>query len=345
LTSPFAKLRINLMRILVDLPRNLGPAILAIPFLRSLRVNFPSANIYLLIEEGLSRLFSLLLPEYYQVIRPDLKDIPTLKTAASRLRKMDFDLGILLEDSFSSALLLYLARIPQRWGYDREGRGFMLTKKLRLKVVDPQLHLKDYYLNILKKLGLKIQDQPVKLELPTAYLRESEASLEAAGLDRAKPIIALKLGSSYGRSRIWPVDHQIELIKILQDNSCQVLLLGSEASGEISQQIRSRVDGNLVDFCGRLSLEDLPGYLVKCRLYLGNEGGLIHLANFLGLPVIGLYGPSDPNLCGPVQPPLTILKKQVPCAPCSYKNCPYDHRCLINISVAEVWAAISGFLT
>ncbi|MGB9892967.1 MAG: lipopolysaccharide heptosyltransferase II [Candidatus Saccharicenans sp.] len=332
------------MKILVCLPRPLGSALLAIPFLRSLQTNFPSAQIFILLEKEFTGLFRLLLPEYQQLVRTDLKDIPALKAASTRLKRIGFDLGILLEDSFSSALLFYLARIPQRWGYDHEGRGFMLTRKLRLKAVDPQLHLKYYYLNILKKLGLKVEDQVIKLELPSDHRPETEALLSAVGLDSLKPIIALKPGSSYGLSRIWPLSYQLELIKKLLSNSFQVILIGSEASQESSRQLRAQLDGRIADLCGCLSLEKLPGLMVRCQLYIGNDGGLIHLANFLGIPVVGLYGPSDPSLCGPVQPPSQILKKQVPCSPCSYKHCPYDHRCLMNISAEEVWQAASGFL-
>lgn len=333
-----------MMKILVYLPRPLGAAVLSIPFLRALQDNFPAGQISLVTNEKFDPFFRTILPEYNQIPLPEIKDIPRLKTASSRLKKMGFDVGILLDDSFPSALLFYLARIPDRWGYDREGRGFMLTRRMSIKATDPQLHLKDYYLNILNKLGLKVEDKDSRLHLPEDCLSRASEKLKQAGLNLEKPIIAVKPGSSYGRARVWPVDHQVELIKKLADLSVQVILIGSAASQEVSQKISARLDGRVVDLSGQLSLQEIPGIIAKARIYLGNDSGLTHLANFLGVPVVGLYGPTDPQVCGPVRQPSVVLKKPVPCSPCSYKTCPYDHRCLNNITVEEVLQAISAYL-
>ncbi|HEK85510.1 MAG: lipopolysaccharide heptosyltransferase II [Candidatus Saccharicenans sp.] len=332
------------MKILVYLPRSLGAGLLSIPFLEALKGNFPTSQISLAIPSQFAPLMEVLLPEYQQVPVPIIKDIPTLKVISAKLKKAGFDLGILLDDSFSSALLLLVSRIPERWGYDREGRGFMLTRKLTLKATDPQLHLKDYFLNILKKADLKADSPDFRLKLSPGLIALAEERLAQAGLKSNEPIVIMKPGSSFGKSRVWPVEHQIELIKKLIDLKTQIVLVGSLNSREISQKIAAAFDGRLVDFCGKLTWPEISGLLSLARVFLGNDSGLTHLANILGIPVISLFGPTDPQICGPIFQPAQILKKQVPCSPCSYRVCPYDHRCLNQITADEVLQAVSNFL-
>lgn len=332
------------MKILVFLPRTLGASLLAFSCLKSLEENFPAAEIAILPPPAYADFFHNLGPGYRVVRLPDFKDISGLKRASSRLKKMNFDLGLLLDESFASALLFYLARIPQRWGYDREGRGFMLTKRSHLRATDPQLHLKHHYLQLLETLGLKIVDRPLRLELPESYRQAALNRLKQAGLAPDLATVAIKPGSGFGPARVWPPSRQKELIQRLLDSRLQVVLVGSRASRETSQAILDGLQGRLVDFSGQLSLEETAGVIAGARAFLGNDSGLTHLANLLGTPVVGLYGPTDPHISGPSQPPAVALHKPAPCAPCSYKACPYDHRCLLSISAGEVYEVITSFL-
>lgn len=317
---------------------------MAIPFLQSLQDNFPASQISIVTNEKFDELLRNIIPEYHQIPLPEIKDIPKLKRTSSRIKKMDFDLGILLEDTFASSLLFYLARIPERWGYDRENRGFMLTKRFSVKATDPQVHLKYYYLNMLNKLGLRVEDRDLCLRLTQHNLAEAAQKLSRAGLCLDKPIVSIKPGSSFGGARIWPVENQIKLIEKITSTSAQVLLLGSLSSQEISQSISGQLDRQVVDLTGMLRLREIPAVIARSRVFVGNDSGLTHLANFLGVPVVGLYGPTDPQICGPSRQPASVFKKHVPCAPCTYKTCPYDHRCLKNITVEEVFRAVSNYL-
>jgi len=232
-------------------------------------------------------------------------------------KKLSFDLGLLLDDSFASALLFYLARIPQRCGYDREGRGFMLTKKSPLRATDPQLHLKHHYLQLLAKLGLQIADQPLRLGLPEIFRDKAAVRLRQSGLDPDLATVAIKPGSRFGQSRIWPLSRQRELICLLRESRRQVVLVGSSASRETSQALLEEGDGLVADFSGQLSLEETAGIIAGARVFLGNDSGLTHLANLLGTPVVGLFGPTDPHISGPAQPPAVVLQNR-PLCPCSY---------------------------
>ncbi|MGB9907379.1 MAG: lipopolysaccharide heptosyltransferase II [Candidatus Saccharicenans sp.] len=332
------------MKILVYLPRSLGASLLAFPCLRSLQQNFPSAQLAIIPPQDYAQFFQNLGLDYQVLTLPEFKDISGLKRASARLKKLDFDLSLLLDESFAAALLCYLSRIPQRWGYDREGRGFMLSKKVHLKAAEPQLHLKYHYLNLLEKFGLTVDDGPWRLRLPTDFMEAAASRLQQAGLQQADILAVIKPGSSFGPARVWPPARQAQLVRRLLEQGLRVALIGSSSSQEVSHRLRSELDGQVMDLSGQLSLEETAGVIARATIYLGNDSGLTHLANLLGVPVISLYGPTDPHLCGPAQPPAVALKKSVPCSPCSYKACPYDHRCLENISVDEVLEVVSSFL-
>ena len=332
------------MKVLVYLPPSLGASLLSLPCLKSWQANFPEAEIHLLLSPSLEGLFSAILPDYHLIPVSEVKDITRLRRTANQLKKMNVDFGLLLDNSFTSALLFYLARIPERWGYDHEGRGFMLTRKLRVRATDPPIHLKDYYLNLLKKVGLRLADDSFQLTVSSPGLLRTDKLLQDFGLTSDRPIIAIKPGSSFGPARIWPVQHQAELIDRLRAELYQVILIGSAASRPVAQAIQSSLGKKVVDLTGRLELEDLPFLLTRCQALVGNDSGLTHLANFLGLPVVALYGPTDPETCGPIRQPVAILKKPAPCSPCFYKTCPYDQRCLNNIQSEEVYQALQSLL-
>ena len=220
----------------------------------------------------------------------------------------------------------------------------MLTRKFTVKATDPPTHLKDYYLNLLKKAGLRPKTDISRLTVSSHHLRQADKVLKNHGLTNDRPIIAISPGSSFGLARVWPIEHQTELIKRLSGEGWQIILVGSARSRDISQAIISSLKSNIVDIVGQLELEEIPGILTRCQVFVGNDSGLTHLSNLLGLPVVALFGPTDPDTCGPVLPPVAILKKPVPCSPCSYKTCPYDHRCLNNIQPDEVYQAIKSYL-
>lgn len=325
------------MKILVFLPKHLGGSLLAIPALRAVKTNFPAARITLATNEFLAGLLTGLLPDFSLLSIPELKDIKRLKSASQLIARQNFNLAILLDDSFASALLVYLARIPERWGYDRENRGFMLTRKVRLKFTDPPLHLMDYYLNLLKKNGLQVDENKNSLKISEDLVREARSRLELAGISPDNNLIILKPGSGYGQSRVWPLDHQLKLIAKFSGLPVRIILIGSPASRPVCEKIASSPNVRVHNLAGDWSLENIPGLLSLARVFIGNDGGLTHLANFLGVPVIALYGPVDPKICGPVLQPVHIFHYPAPCAPCSYKTCPYDHRCLKEINPEDVF--------
>jgi heptosyltransferase-2 len=86
------------------------------------------------------------------------------------------------------------------------------------------------------------------------------------------------------------------------------------------------------------------GLISLGRVFVTNDTGPMHIAGALDVPVVAIFGPTDPEATGPSRPPSVVLKKDAPCWPCTYRSCPYDHRCMTGIGPEEVFSAAEGFL-
>jgi heptosyltransferase-2 len=99
-----------------------------------------------------------------------------------------------------------------------------------------------------------------------------------------------------------------------------------------------------VNLVGTTAVRELPALLAACRLFVGNDSGAMHVAGAVGLPVIGIFGPTDPEGTSPVTPDFTLVREKVFCSPCFLRHCPIDHRCMTRISVDTVFDASAGSL-
>src|SRR6185312_3715286 len=95
----------------------------------------------------------------------------------------------------------------------------------------------------------------------------------------------------------------------------------------------------VIDRVGATSTAELPSLLAAFRLFIGNDSGAMHVAGAVGLPVIGIFGPTDPAGTCPVTPQFTLIREPVSCSPCFLRRCPIDHRCMTRIEVNSVFDA------
>ena len=92
---------------------------------------------------------------------------------------------------------------------------------------------------------------------------------------------------------------------------------------------------------GQTTLDQLAAELSECALLLTNDTGTMHLATLIGVPVVAIFGSTEPYLTGPLGNAKHIIRHQVECSPCFLRECPIDFRCMKAVSVAEVVAAVS----
>lgn len=259
---------------------------------------------------------------------------------ASRIRKESFDRVYVFPNSFASALVPFLARVPQRIGYGTDGRGLLLTE---VRPRPPEIlrgHQVRYYLHL---VGAK---QPERY-LPKVFVSGEERAvageiLAHAGIDPERGVLGLAPGAAYGPAKRWFSDRFGEAARGVQERTgCGVLVFGSDADREPGEVAASRIPDRCLNLTGRTSLRELAALLSHCRVLLTNDSGTMHLAAALGTPVAAVFGSTDPDATGPLGAPSRVIRRPVECSPCFDRTCRLGHyECMNLIRVEEVVEAV-----
>lgn len=328
------------MKILIRVPNWVGDCILARPAIESIAASFPEADLWLSATEWVKDLFSSdgriagIAP-----LSPSNK-VKSIREDARKLKSEGFDIGILLTNSFGSALLFSLAGIPQRWGYASDGRGLLLTKAVRNARPDVPRHQVNYYLDLVSGLGLKTRPPELLLTVADEEKDAARRFLEGLGVHTGQPLLILSPGAGYGPAKRWPASRFAVLASLFQERKkASVLVIGSAPESDIAAEIASFLNRKPLILTGKTTLTQLKAMISLANLFVSNDSGPMHLANALRVPVVGIFGPTDPAVTGPFEQPAAVVKKDVPCWPCSYRTCPYDHRCMMTIEPEEVYRA------
>ncbi len=325
------------MKIVVRAPNWIGDAILSMPALDSLPMNFPDAEIWVCASGWTRGVFDSL--DWIKGTIP-LSNQNILKNTRKDARELDkhaFDIGILFTNSFGSALLFSFAKIPQRWGYARDGRHFLLTKRVRTSPLETPRHHLHYYLSLISNLGLETAPAELAFPLTEEAVSQAQSLLRAFSVDMNKPLLILSPGASYGPAKRWPAHFFARLATLLQvHQKAEIAIIGSETDTEIARSIATLMPDPPLDLTGKTTLLQLAGLISRSSLFITNDSGPMHLANALKVPVVAIFGPTDPRITGPYQKPSKVLQEFVPCWPCSYRECPFEHQCMTQISPESV---------
>jgi heptosyltransferase-2 len=333
------------MKLLVRAPNWVGDCLLALPALETLRRNHPGSEVWLLAREWARALFP---PKSFVagVIPLSGGNSPgNVWRTARILRPARFDAGLLLTNSFGSALTFALAAIPERWGYRRDGRGLLLTRGVPLDENGAPRHQLDYYLDLVRRLGMTPAPAEVRLSLTAAEKRAARAALRAVGVDLSRPLVVLSPGASYGPAKRWPAERFAALGALFQKKRrAEIVVSGAADERALAESVAASLPRRAAVLAGRTDLRRLLAVMSQASLVVTNDSGAMHLANALRVPVAAVFGPTDPAATRPYHQPHVVVKKDVVCWPCLYRKCPYDHRCMTSIPPEEVYAAARRFL-
>lgn len=337
------------MKILVRGTNWIGDAVMSVPALRQLRRIFPEAKIRLHTRSGVDRLFSD--AEFVDEIVTFDKNrwaVRDVYDNAQFLREDNFDLAVLLPNSFESALTTFLTRIPRRFGYNKDVRGLLLTDPIAVPEWKNRRHEVFYYLHLIAELERRmlgretvLQTEPdVTLEISAERRAAARAFLRSVGVDLSKKIIALGIGSTNSRAKVWPVESYADLSDKLQTEfSAQVVLLGSKGDADVAANLHSKVSRPVIDLTGKTDIGEAAAIVSVTDLLISNDMGLAHIAPAVGTRTVVIFGPTNPETTRPFSPIAEVVRKPVECSPCMLRDCPIDHRCMTWITADEVYEA------
>jgi lipopolysaccharide heptosyltransferase II len=247
----------------------------------------------------------------------------SLFSIAKKLRGR-FDVAVLFTNSLRSALEVWLAGIPRRVGSAGHHRSALLNRIIpppKKKLRHPEHHA-DKYWRIAARCGA---------ELPPALPPQWKPG---------EAVIGICPGAEFGPAKRWPAERFRETITALNARiSCRWVIVGTAADAAVAAGIAEGF-ANITDLTGKTSLEDLMQTLCGMSVLLTNDTGTMHLADFLGVPLVAIFGSTEPVLTGPRGPASTVLRHQVECSPCFLRDCPLDFRCMKEIKTDDVVSSL-----
>ena len=345
-------------RILIVNTFGIGDVLFSTPLIRQIRQNLPYAKIYYICNK---RNYTLLKndPELADVLiyeKDDFRNayegskIAFIKKMISfirQIRGLRIDAAIDLSLNYQMSLILALAGIKTRVGFNYKNRGRLLTKKIDIAGFMDK-HVVEYYLDVLRFLKFNVSDDNRLRAFSSDDARlKADKFIKENGLD-GKIIVGIVGGGgkSWGSDalyRRWDAGNFAYVAKKLSElEDVAVILFGSGEEKDICDDISARASGKCVSLCGNTTLDELVEFMKRCRLVICNEGGTLHVASSQLTKTISIFGPVDDRVYGPYPPSginKVIKARDVRCRPC-YKNFKHvkceHHDCLRKISADEV---------
>ncbi len=323
--------KLQSLHLLIRSPNWLGDACMAAPAIRAIKSGRPDLHLTILSPEKLAPLWREI-PEVDQVLEIPAKASP--RAVARMIKKAGrFDAAFLLPNSMRSALEVWLAKIPRRIGRDiHRGKRFLNQMMTTSRNVHPTIHQSEELLNIIRNLGGEAPSPRIPRTQPTGPVR-----------------VALCPGAEYGPAKRWPLERYRSVMEEISKNyELTWLIVGTAKEADLGEALSNNFPGSVENLCGKTTLPELIAELKGCSLLLTNDTGTMHLADLLGVPVVAIFGSTEPTLTGPTgvtQPPHRIIRRKVECSPCYLRKCPIDFRCMKEITVEMVTSAVTESLS
>ena len=323
-------------RILIRSGNWLGDAVMSVTAVRAIKTGRPDAHVTIAAPAKIAPVWKLV-PEVDAIL--PLASNSLLSAVRSIRDQPAFDVAILFPNSLRVALETWLSGVSRRVGYRGHSRNWLLNQVIPERPPPRRLeHQSARYLRIAQICGAGNSHQP------TSNIRMA-ASDERSAINYQPLQIGLSPGAEYGPAKRWLPERFAEAAaKVAAQTPVQWVLFGTPKDAEIGEQIATSLGDSCVNRIGQTTLDQLILALRDCRLLLTNDTGTMHLASLLGVPVVAIFGSTEPGLTGPLGDRHIILRHHVECSPCFLRKCPIDFRCMKAVAVQEVVDAVLSIL-
>ncbi|MEW6455501.1 MAG: lipopolysaccharide heptosyltransferase II [Acidobacteriota bacterium] len=334
------------MKIVVRAPNWIGDAVMSIPSIKSLKKNFSNDKIYIAADKWVAGIFEGV-PYIEGILEFERGGrIKNIFSNAKYLKKFKFDLGLLFTNSFRTSLEFFIAGISEIWGYRSDGRSLLLTKGIKKPKAPFSKHHVYYYMDLLTKLNLEVDEPKLEMYLSEEDLRRTEEIFKLKGAEENTLKIGINPGAYYGKAKRWVTENYGILANLLQKKfDSMIFIFGSKEEVPLSEEIAKSMDIKPVILAGETSLRELISLISRMDLFITNDSGPMHIANAFRIPIIAIFGPTNPASTAPLHQPYKVIRKELSCSPCKYRECPVDHLCMKEISVWEVFKAAEELLS
>ena len=340
-------------RVLVTIPNWVGDVVLATPVLAALRTHFADAKITYLMRRYVREVVAGGGWHDAEIFWPERRGWwhePRMLGLARHLRSERFDLTLLLTNSFRSGLVTWLARIPRRVGYARDGRSRLLTDGLDpLKrdgrfVPSPVL---PYYIKIAEHVGCAVSDRKLRLGITPEQERAGGQLARHYELDDGRPYAAINPGAAFGAAKCWLPERFAEVCDRLRSElNLQSVIVGAPREAPLMREIArsAKTDVLCCDQPGT-TLGSLKPLIRDAALLVCNDTGPRHYGSAFGVPMVTIFGPTHQEWTDTDYADEIKIQVPVDCGPCQLPACPLDLGCMTGVTTEMVMARIHVLLS
>lgn len=334
--------------ILVRMPNWLGDLVMATPVLYDLRQKWKNAKITAVCQSNVAAI---------------LKDDPNINEVLSfrrpsgwihrihhsevveTLQRGEYDLGILLTNSFSSAWTFWLGKVKNRLGFAGNLRDVLLNKAIPFPENKNTQHLVLTYKSLLAPLGIPLSDTPPRLYISEKERENAHETLAKHGaLIGKQVIVGINPGAAYGSAKCWlPERFEMVTRQLLENPRVSVVYFGDPAGTSLVNDICKKLPDRVINLAGKTSLRELIALISSCSIFFTNDSGPMHIAAALQVPLLALFGSTNDISTGPYGGG-KVIHKHVECSPCYKRVCPIDFRCMKRIEVDEVYRELEALI-
>jgi lipopolysaccharide heptosyltransferase II len=309
-------------RVLIRMPNWIGDAILCTPALAALRAARPDLELDVLVKRR-ARAAVDGLPLVDGVATLEGTSVRETLARGRSLKKEGYSAAVVFPKGFREALLVRLAQIPARMGLDTDHRAFLLTHPVPFTESDWHCHHAVQFAKVLEPMGVELADEGLSFPLSDEDRAEADTVVRAESL--AGPFAAFHVSASK-LPRAWHAGRFGEAARRLcEKTGLRIVLFGTASEARVHDAFKAACPQAL-DLAGRTSLGGMAALLERCRLFVGNDSGPMHVAAAVGAPVVAVFGPGAPHKTRPYLPAnrLRVVYADLPCSPCRqsfWKDC------------------------
>ena len=323
----------KIKKILVIKFGGIGDILLATPVLPNLKDYFPEAEIYFLTLRH-SRDILIDNPYLTRAFTYDPSEDKSL-CLIKNIRNQKYDLVIDLFGNPRTALITFLSGAKYRFGFKFRGRDYAYNIKVMGR--GGIVHNVEFNLDALRALDIPIVSKKLHLPMNIVHDEFAEEFIKTYNVDSKKIIGISKTGG--WESKRYKVSDYIELINKLNElyEVNFILIWGNKKEKENCEYIKSKIVKENAFVIPDSPIRYLGAIIKKCDLVIGNDSGPLHIAVAVGVPTLGIYGPTNPNLQGPYgDTNLSVVNEKLNCLYCNLLDCPIGNICMTELSKDKI---------
>lgn len=337
-------------KILIVRLDRIGDVVLSTPVIKALRDAYPNAHIAMMVRPYARDIVEGN-PFLNEVIVYDKdgahRGIAGNLRFAGELRDKGFDIAIILHPTNRAHIVASLAGIPERVGYGKK-TGFLLTRKIPHTKQFGMKHEIDYALDVLRYIGIEPKDRALYMPINGDSERKVEKMLGENGVKSSDLLVAVNPGASCASKR-WGIKNFADVANSLVEKyGARVAIVSGNIDKRFGDELASLIRKGAINLSGKTSIGDIASLLKRCKLFISNDSGPVHIGCAVGTPVIAIFGRSDrglsPERWGPSGKRDVVLHKMVGCEICYAHNCRSGFKCLDSITASEVLDAAGKIL-